>query len=235
MMAWTEVEHDDAEALAVAVAAELEAAVRGALDERGRALLALAGGATPFPIYRRLATARLAWERVIALPTDERWVPREHPACNHRALREAFAPAEGLHLPPLTPAEPAATVSAELAQSTLAAWPEPFDAVLLGMGGDGHFASLFPGAAELAAGLDRHGPEDALVVHPRPPPAEAPFPRISLSLARLTRGRRLLLAIVGAGKRAVLRRAQAGSEASELPIRALLHDPGLSLEIHWSP
>lgn len=232
-MAWTETLHPDAEALTAALARELALVIEQALAERGRAVLALAGGRTPFPLYRRLAETPLDWPRVTLLPTDERWVQAEHPASNLREMRSAFAVARGLRLLSLTPVEPPGKPSAEFALAALAEVAAPFDAVLLGMGGDGHFASLFPGAAELDAGL--HGTPDALVVHPEPLPPEAPFPRISLSAGRLLNARRLLLAVTGETKRAVLQRAQAQDDARALPICAMLHQRQVALEVHWSP
>lgn len=234
-MSWTETAHADADALAGALAAMLEGVIRAGLAERGCAVLALAGGRTPFPVYRRLARAQLDWSRVLLAATDERWVGHDHPASNVRELRGAFAAADGVRIVPLVPEVVGATASAELAETALANVPGPFDAVLLGMGADGHFASLFPGAAVLAAGLEPDGAAAAVVVHPDPLPPEAPFARVSLTAARLLRTRKLLLAVTGTAKRAVLDRAQARPEPLALPISALLHHAAAQVEIHWSP
>jgi 6-phosphogluconolactonase len=233
-MAWITTTHADSEALAAALADEISKLLRTALAERGRAALALAGGRTPFPIYRRLATAALDWSRVSLLPTDERWVDAGHAASNTRELCAAFAAAEGVGILPLVPARCDGPPDAGTALASLATLQNAsFDAVLLGMGGDGHFASLFPGAAELDDGL--HGEAEALVVHPQPLPPEAPFARISLGAARLLNTRRLLLAVTGETKRAVLQRAQDGKDARALPICAMLHQRQVALEVHWSP
>jgi 6-phosphogluconolactonase len=234
-VSWTDTTYVDADTLAESLAQILADTIRAGIAQRGRASLALAGGRTPFPVYRRLAEAALDWPKVSLLATDERWVELAHPASNTRELHAAFAAATGVRVLPLTPAEPGPVASAEPARAMLASLAGPFDAVLLGMGGDGHFASLFPGAAELQHGLDPSSPDDALVVHPDPLPPEAPFPRISLSRSRLLRTRRLLLAATGAAKRSILDQAMAGPDPLVLPISALLHDDSAQVEIHWSP
>lgn len=240
-MAWTLTQHADADALAQSLADALADLLAVALHARGRAVLALAGGRTPFPLYRRLAGRALDWSKVSLVPTDERWVDDDNPACNAREMRAAFADAEGVRVLPLVPGQIERRPDVEqpdvsLAETTLAALPEPFDAVVLGMGGDGHFASLFPGAAALADGLAPDNPRAAVVIRPEPLPVEAPFARISLTRARLQRCRRLILVTVGAGKRAVLDRAfAADADPRQLPIAALLHDPDARVEIHWSP
>jgi len=103
------------------------------------------------------------------------------------------------------------------------------------MGLDGHTASLFPGAPQLATAMDpadRHG---AFRVDPDPLPPEAPFPRITLSLPRLLQARAVHLVIVGDAKLAVLREAQARNDPFERPMSALLHAPDICVHVHWSP
>jgi 6-phosphogluconolactonase len=125
--------------------------------------------------------------------------------------------------------------SERYARAMLADHPGAFDAVVLGMGADAHTASLFPNARQLAAGLDPASTLEALRVDPDPLPAEAPFPRISLTAARLLRARSLLLAIGGDAKRAVFAQACADADAEARPIAALLHAPGACVNVHWSP
>ena len=226
-MGWIEHEYDNSDALITQVAGLFDDLCNDAIDARGRAWLALAGGRTPLPVYARLAASAQAG-RILAIPTDERCVPHDHPACNLRALREAFAGATVSTLA-LTSDDGAPNLSA------LAAHSQDFDAVLLGMGADGHFASLFPGAANLADGLAPDSGIDAIATLPDPLPTEAPFARISLTLPRLLRAREIHLVVTGEAKRRVLRQAQQQDAGSGLPIAALLHARTHSVQIHWSP
>jgi len=227
------IEHPDAETLNAALADRLEHTCRTTLAKRGRARLALAGGSTPMPIYRNLAQRPLDWPRISLLPGDERWVAHTDPACNLEAMRTAFGDCVA-DFQSLTPEHPGPEPELGQARCALAALGNGFDACLLGMGGDGHFASLFPGARELARGLDPSNPDPLIVVHPQPLPAEAPYPRISLTLSAILECPVLLMAMRGPVKREVLTRAADG-EAPELPVAALLKHTGDQLEVHWSP
>lgn len=233
-MAWPLIRHADATALADALAQRIGAATDAALTERGRALLALAGGRTAPPVLRRVAAQVRDWPQLTVLPSDERWVPLAHEDCNLRQMQQAFgAPAAAIHWISLTPETPEGPVSAEHAQAALAQLPQALDLCLLGMGADGHFASLFPGAPNLSEGLDPNASADAIAIVPDPMPSAGPHPRITLTLARLLRSRNVLLAITGSDKLAVLQAAQ--QPESPLPISALLRARHPNAEIHWSP
>jgi len=232
-MAWTCFDYVNTDQLAAACAARIDSDLDVALRERGVALLALAGGRTSPPVFRRLALQFRDWSRVTILPSDERWVAADHPDCNLRQMREAFAGAEGVRWLSLVPALPHGEPSASFANGALAPYPQPFDLCMLGMGADGHFASLFPGAATLAAALSPTQPNAALPIVPEPMPATGAHARVSLTLARILNSRRLLLVISGQDKRAVLERALAGERS--LPVAALLAAAHPAAEIHWSP
>jgi 6-phosphogluconolactonase len=252
-MRWIEHDYPNPQALVTHVASVFEAACRQAIAARGQALLALAGGRTPLPIYAHLASAGLGGA-LLAIPGDERCVPHDHSACNLRNLREAFATGtfatdalarhsrEGgndefgnIAVHPITTADGDVEASLVLARGWLAAHPQPFDAVLLGMGGDGHFASLFPGAANVQEGLALESGLDAIATTPVPLPPEAPFPRISLTLPRLLHAQEVHLVVTGQDKRAVLRHAQQDPHAP-YPVATLLHAAQAHpIHIHWSP
>jgi 6-phosphogluconolactonase len=177
----------------------------------------------------------LPWSAVNVLASDERAVPADHAKRNERALAEAFAAAGGLKIHPLLPsnASSASPLSLQTAEASLGPLHrQGFDAVLLGMGLDAHFASLFPAVTPRAA-LDAGDATVAVAVTPHPLPPEAPFPRISLSLSRLISARVLMLMITGDAKRRVLEESRQ-RPAIDAPIHALLA-AAPDLAVHWSP
>lgn len=160
--------------------------------------ICLPGGSTPFPILAELAKAPLAWPRVVVWPGDDRIVDEDHPASNVGRIRDVLEPV-GVRIVPLAEG----------------AHPPHFALVWLGMGGDGHIASLFPNTDPR--------PDDPLPVRrltPDPLPPEAPFDRLSLTIPALLASDELLFVIRGAGKRALFTAAAEG--ASDLPVARLL-------------
>lgn len=234
-MPWTEIHHATFDALLDALAAQLSSTIETAMRERGSARLAIAGGRTAPPLLHRLATGVHDWRGVTVVPTDERWVNAEHPDNNLGQLRAAFGAPPGPEWIALVPDEPLGEADATHANAALARLGGDFDATLLGMGADGHFASLFAGADTLAAALDPQCPVAAMALHPDPMPAAGPHPRISMTLARLLQSRHVMLAVSGDEKRDVLERAQRDNDPARLPVAALLHAASASVQIHWSP
>lgn len=201
------------------VTALLQAAIEQGIEQRGAAYLALAGGMTPMPIYERLAQAELDWNKVTAVPTDERCAPENHPARNDLMISRAFARG---------PAKDAAIVSVDDTQAVVDL--PTFDAVLLGMGADGHFASIFP-RSEGAADAMKTSEAIAKVV-PDPLPAEAPFVRKTLSLSRLVDARRIVLLITGGDKLKIAQDACTPGDPLDPPVRGLF--AAAHVEVHWS-
>lgn len=219
-----------ARALAAAVACDL----RDAILTRGLGLLAVSGGSTPRRFLTELGRQRLDWARVVVTLVDERWVTPDDPRSNARLLRETLfsGAAAAARFEPLF--EPAFDASAALPRIArrLDALPLPFDAVVLGMGNDGHTASLFPGGDALEQALDPLSRARALVLHA---PA-APEPRITLTLPTLLATTALYLHIEGAEKRTVLARAlDAQTRNAEMPIRAVINCAGEPLRMYWAP
>jgi len=221
--------YTDAGQLAEALALQVAQALRQAIEQRGSACLLVSGGRSPLAFFQALAQQPLPWARVMISLADERWVAPEHADSNEALVRRNLLQGSAASAQFLGLYQPAASLEAatELADTALAALP-PVDVLVLGMGEDGHCASLFPGSPLLALALERDCPRRVL---PMQAPV-APTARLSLTLPLLASARLPLLAIQGPAKLATLEQALAGSDALQMPIRALLKAP---LQIHWCP
>jgi 6-phosphogluconolactonase len=206
-----------ADSAAHAVAAQLSAG----LTSRGRASLVATGGRSPGPVYDRLHQEKLDWAHVAVTLSDERQVDVDSPNANLRLLRERLLLGEAAkaHYLPLT----------DYAEPALRALM-PFDAVLLGMGEDGHIASLIPGSPVMAEAMDPDG--KALVAESPAGFGSPPVPRITLTLAALLQSRAIFLLIAGEAKRQVVADALAGAD---LPVRAILDQARVPIRVFWTP
>jgi len=216
------------EAAAGAVVSALEAGVR----LNGTASLVATGGRSPGPVYDLMALAPLDWRKVRVTLSDERWVAESSPDSNARLVRERLLrnrAAEAM-FHPLRDGEPDPETAARHASALFHSWP-PLDVVMLGMGEDGHVASLFPGSPALERGLDPEAP--ACIAVPagegRPPPQA----RLSLTIRGLVTAGLVVILTSGEAKRAVLERALQGGDPRELPVRAVLQS-ARSVRILWT-
>lgn len=215
---------DDQPTLAAALASAVANDLRAALQDQPLATLAVSGGRSPVPVFEILREQELDWSRVIVTLVDERWVPETDPASNAALVRTHLLrdrAAAARFVPLYTGA-----VSAEAAEETLAATfrdlPLPFAAVILGLGDDGHTASLFPGSPRLSEGLAL-----GRTVADTPPclaqvGAVAPTERISLTLPWILNARRIYLQFAGAAKIEVFQAAQSGPDL-RYPVSFVLH------------
>ena len=215
--------YPDRDSLALAAAETLA----DALDAPGPASLVASGGSTPSATYRRLSVMDINWSRVTVTLGDERWIDASAPESNERMIRETLLQdyAEAARFLPLRghgagPDDDAMAVEPELRGMA------PFSAVLLGMGEDGHVASLFPG-------------------NPSPPPDRwcvgvamsglAPFvPRITLTPLALLATRSLVLQITGHAKRTIVEQVLAG-DSVDLPVAQVLRQASTPVRVLWAP
>jgi 6-phosphogluconolactonase len=223
-----EIYGDSHEASVVAATAIADWLVAG-LAENDRASFIATGGSSPGEVYDLLSGLPLPWENISVTLSDERWVPPTSPDSNERLLRERLlvgeaASANLVPLWSLAPTPEDAAETAEVAVSHLL----PADVVLLGMGEDGHIASLFPGNAMLEEGLDPLGGSLVIAI---PPGEPAPTrDRLSLTLYALQQAYLIVVLIRGETKRRVI------ESGDDLPIHALLKAVGdTPVRIIWSP
>jgi 6-phosphogluconolactonase len=176
----------------------------------GRKRIAMAGGSTPGKVLEMLSGRSLDWTGTTVVPTDDRQVPHDHPASNFGKLKSALG-SSGAEILPLIEGDR----------------PDPFDLVWLGMGEDGHVASLFP---HMIAEV-RPGPA-VIATTPIPLPPEAPFPRLSLNGRALAATAETIVVVTGQAKRAVLEAALGGDE--RYPISDVVRGAIAPVTIYWS-
>jgi 6-phosphogluconolactonase len=226
-------EYDSVEELSDAVAGDAGFIVESALDARGAALIALPGGATPVPIYAKLAAKPLKWKHVTIIPTDDRLVPLDDERSNIRAIARPFLPT-GARVFPIATGIEDYRLAGNAADARLQDLPWPPDLVWLGMGEDGHTASIFAGP-DLQDAIEAPKARRAVGVMPDPMPKDAPVPRVTLTRASILLARTLLITITGQKKRELLEGAIADGHSSKLPIGRVLAEAEQPIDIHWAP
>ena len=226
-------EYDSVDEMADAVAGDIGFIVESAIDARGDALLALPGGSTPQPIYAKLAAAQLPWKKVTIIPGDERLVPMQDELSNVRGIAQAFLPV-GARVIPVTGDIADYKLAGNSADARLQDLRWPPDLVWLGMGNDGHTASIFNGP-DLDDALNAPKARRMVGVMPDPLPKEAPVARVTLTRAAILSARTLLITICGQEKRELLEQAIEAGHSSKLPIGRVLAEAEQPIDIHWAP
>jgi 6-phosphogluconolactonase len=225
--------HASVEALTAAVSRRIVQQLQGALSAGRDASMVVSGGRTPVALFQLLATVPLDWSRVWITLADERWVAPDSEHSNEALVRTHLLQhqARSAHFIGLKNAAPTASEGAARSWAALSALPRPFDVVVLGLGEDGHFASLFPGSPGLEEALDAAQPPGCTGMTAPVPPQQ----RISLNFAALLDARLLLLPISGERKWQVYQQAQEPGATTTLPVRALLRQRTATLEVHHFP
>ncbi|WMN16376.1 6-phosphogluconolactonase [Pseudomonas piscis] len=215
--------------LAAGLALKVAEQLREAIAARGQASLVVSGGRSPVAFFQALVKQELDWSKVLISLADERWVPVEHADSNAGLLKQHLlvGPVAKSRFLGLYSAAASLEEAAQQADEALAQLPG-IDVLVLGMGDDGHTASLFPGSPNLAEALE---PAGSRRCWPMLAPT-VPRQRLSMSRALLASARSCLLSISGQSKLTTLGAALAGDVVADMPIRAFLQTP---LEIYWCP
>ena len=222
---------DTREEASQAAADHIAKALVRRLDQQKAASLVVAGGSSPEKCFEALAHKDLDWSRVGVIPSDDRWVPGEHDDSNERLVRSKLLVngASRADLLPFYADETSVEERAAALDKEIRFVPFPFACSLLGMGTDGHFASLFPDAENLDEGLDLESSTLCLPVKT----GASPHPRISLTLAALSRSDEIVLLIFGDDKRKIYEKAKAGN--IRYPVTRLLRQKRAPVNVYWAP
>ncbi len=206
--------------------------IRTAIAERGTAAIAVSGGSTPGKFFQALGkTKDIDWEKVVVTLVDERWVDETSDRSNALLVNEKMlqGPAAVARFFPLySGGDTPDTAAVQRTNALMEQLPQPFAAVILGMGNDGHTASFFPGGDTLEAALTDHGPTLALAA------PGAGEPRITFTLPSLLKTDVLYLHIEGEEKAEVLEKALGDGPVAEMPVRAVLRS-GAPITVYWCP
>ncbi|HKP33251.1 MAG TPA: 6-phosphogluconolactonase, partial [Sphingomicrobium sp.] len=207
--------------------------IESAIDARGSSLIAVPGGTTGPAIFAKLASQALPWKKLSIIPTDDRLVPMDDERSNVRAIAKTFLPL-GARVVPIATEIPDYKLAGNSADARLQDLPWPPDLVWLGVGKDGHTASIFTGP-DLQDALDAPKARRAVGVMPDPLPADAPVARVTLTRAAILSARTVTITITGAEKRELLEQAIADGQSSKVPIGRVLAEAEQPIDIHWCP
>ena len=222
---------DNREDAARAAADRIGEALQRRLDAQGDASVVVSGGTSPAGVFAELASKALAWSDVHIILSDERWVPADHEDSNERLVRDTLLSGQAQEASLLPMYKAGVTIEDRCGElnDELRLAPFPFACALLGMGEDGHFASLFPDAENLDEGLDVDSSELCIPVKT----AASPYPRVSLTLSALSRSDEILLLIFGDAKRAVYESAKQSPNGH--PVCHLLRQKRAPVHLFWAP
>lgn len=228
---------DDRTVMVSALADATADCLSSAIESRGKASLIVSGGGTPKMLFEVLSSMPLPWDKVAISLADERWVNPASEDSNEHLVRTALLlrNAAAATFVPMKSDRATPEEGEDCYEAALGIMPSPFDLVLLGMGDDGHTASLFPHAADLKAALDMNSGRQCKAITPRELPAHAPYPRMTMTLPRLLNSRRIVLLLTGQSKLDVYHEASVGDDVNVMPVRAILKQTAVPVITYWAP
>ncbi len=231
-------EFKDRSTLAACLAADVSSMLKAHIVKKKIATLVVSGGSTPVLFFHALAKEDISWSHVIITLADERWVKPDHNDSNEHLVREHLLQdrAASAIFFGLKTEETTAIEGEKSCGKKLLSIPLPFDILVLGMGSDGHTASLFPGSASLAQATDMQSGLLCTAINP----LSAEHERMTLTLPALATSRQIILHITGREKLKIFEKAVATAPVSpsvldEMPIRHVLAWAGAAVTVYWAP
>jgi len=224
--------------LFTALTAECQDILSEALSKNGFATLLVSGGGTPAPLYEALSKSELTWKKIKVALVDERWVDQQHSASNEALIKRTLLinNAKAATFTGMKTADQHAVNGQKETESNYRALPQPFTVAIVGMGNDGHTASLFPHAEGLNSALQADNDQlTAAILAKQSPVTGANTERLSLTLAGLLKCERLIILLTGEDKLEVFDQAMKPGPVEDMPIRALLNQEKVPVELYWAP
>ena len=224
--------------LFTALVAECQDVLSEGVSKHGQATLLVSGGTTPAPLYEALSKSDLNWKKIKVALVDERWVDGQHAASNEALIRRSLLINNARNVEFTGMKNPAATAAAGQAETEgrYAKLPQPFTLSIVGMGADGHTASLFPHAKGLSEALDPNSQQlTAAINATQSEVTGANTERLTLTRNGLLKSERIIILFTGEDKLAVFSKAQQPGPIEDMPIRALLQQEQVPIELYWAP
>lgn len=223
---------DSREQLDQALAENVSQILQSAIALKGKASIAVSGGSTPKGFFNVLSTKDIDWNKVTVTLADERWVELNSDASNTRLVHENLLQNKASSAKFFYLKQGEKLCEETLTDLNLAANNTllPLDVLILGMGEDGHTASLFPCSEQIKQGLDSTNESSLMKVEPK----TAPHQRITFSFAALKQSENTFLHVCGEGKKQVLDKALSSNDIFEMPIRAFLQDNSIDTQVYWA-
>ncbi len=215
------------EALSLSIIKDLQEAI----DERGNASLIVSGGSTPKPLFQKLSTLPLAWEKVSVGLCDERWIPSCNEDSNAHLVKTYLLQDKastvtfvGMYEEGCDAPEAEKQCSQKIKEKLF-----PFDVLILGMGNDAHTASLFPHNVKLEEAFDLAREEFCIAIEP----TDAPYMRMSLTPRAILSAKHIYLHFEGREKQAVYAEVIAGDDSYAMPVRTILTQNDKQIEVYY--
>jgi 6-phosphogluconolactonase len=224
--------------LFTALTAECQDILSESLSKHGGATFLVSGGSTPAPLYEALSKTELAWKKIRIALVDERWVDQQHSASNEALIRRSLLinNAKAASFIGMKTADKHANKGQSETESLYRTLPQPFTVAIVGMGIDGHTASLFPYADGLNKALKTESEQLTAAINAKASPVTGPnTERMSLTAAGLLKCERLIILLTGEDKLAIFDQAMKPGPVEEMPIRTLLHQEKVPVELYWAP
>jgi len=207
------------------------------LQQDGQASFIIPGGTTPAPVFELLSKTELNWKNITIAPSDERWLERDHDNSNEKLIRQTLLinQASSAHFTGMKSDHDTATQAQQQCSARYQQIPLPYEIIMLGMGPDGHFASLFPKSNPVQEALDIENEKSCIAIEATGCAVAGKFTeRMSMTLSAILNSRQIILLFTGEEKLAIFEKAKSNNDSNRLPICALIHQNTVPVDLFWA-